>query len=121
MLQLHLTMPALRVWAAIERFLIVRLGACRIRYGAEGSRSTGLLSTKQGDRWQHIQNRNKFCLWATLSRDAKFGPVACSLGSRKPILSAQLDVTLARFDIGRKREQPADQCRLYAQQHRTGA
>src|SRR5262245_62835104 len=42
-------------------------------------------------------------LWATLSRDAKFGPLACSPGSRKPILPAQLDVTLGRFDIGRTR------------------
>src|SRR5262249_1083592 len=38
---------------------------------------------------------------STLSRDAKFGPLVCSPGSRKPILPAQLDVTLGRFDIGR--------------------
>src|SRR6516225_687412 len=33
----------------------------------------------------------------------KFGPLVCSPGSRKPILRAQLDVTLGRFDIGRTR------------------
>src|SRR5262245_24394162 len=42
-------------------------------------------------------------LWATLSRDAKFGPLVCSPGSRKPISPAQLDVTLGRFAIGRTR------------------
>src|SRR5262249_37147393 len=40
---------------------------------------------------------------ATLSRDAKFGRLVCSPGSRKPILPVQLDVTLGRFDIGRTR------------------
>jgi len=50
-----------------------------------------------GDRWRRVS------LWATLSRDAKFGPLVCSPGSRKPILPAQPDVTLVRFDIGRTR------------------
>src|SRR6516225_2352040 len=45
----------------------------------------------------------RFGLLTTLSRDAKFGPLVCSPGSRKPILRAQLDVTLGRFDIGRTR------------------
>src|SRR5262249_14614945 len=42
-------------------------------------------------------------LCAALSRDAKFGPLVCSPGSRKSTLPAQPDVTLARFDIGRTR------------------
>jgi hypothetical protein len=40
---------------------------------------------------------------SNLLRDAKFGPLVCSPGSRKPILPVQLDLIPGQFDIGKSK------------------
>jgi hypothetical protein len=91
------------------------------QHGPSDSVCPGLLSTKRDDRWRRFQNRivcgyEQHCLGTPNSGRSYARRAHASRSCPRSWMSPSVGSIL-----GEQGQQPADQCRLYARQHRTGA